>query len=145
MPKIGDEPHAQRRGWLKNGNQPGDFSAAPRCGAKTRRATRCQCPAMKNGRCRLHGGLSTGPRTPEGQLDARGVFARDADDAGRVEAAMAGPLGAVGRDVTRTELPELSRAARWQPDLGASGGAVGRQAFADEETNGGDSASWPRR
>jgi hypothetical protein len=22
---------------------------------------------MKNGRCRLHGGLSTGPRTPEGR------------------------------------------------------------------------------
>jgi hypothetical protein len=66
VPKIGDQPHAQRRGWLKNGNPPGDFSAAPRCGAKTRRATRCQCPAMKNGRCRLHGGLSTGPRTPEG-------------------------------------------------------------------------------
>jgi len=61
-----NEPHAQRRGWLKNENQPGDFSAAQRCGAKTRRATRCQCPAMKNGRCRLHGGLSTGPRTPEG-------------------------------------------------------------------------------
>ena len=64
--KIKNEPHEKRRGWLKNGNPPGDFSKAPRCGAKTRRGTPCQCPAMSNGRCRLHGGLSTGPKTPEG-------------------------------------------------------------------------------
>jgi hypothetical protein len=38
-----------------------------RCGAKTRRGTECQRPAHKhNGRCGLHGGLSTGARTPEG-------------------------------------------------------------------------------
>ena len=38
-----------------------------RCGAKTRRSTPCQRPANKrNGRCRLHGGASTGPRTKEG-------------------------------------------------------------------------------
>jgi hypothetical protein len=51
---------------LKSVNPLFDFSKAPRCGAKTRRATCCQCPAMPNGRCRLHGGLSTGPLTPEG-------------------------------------------------------------------------------
>lgn len=39
---------------------------APRCGAKTRRKTACLSPAMPNGRCRLHGGKSTGPRTKEG-------------------------------------------------------------------------------
>ena len=51
-------------GRLKNGNAPGDFSKAPRCGAKTRRGTPCQCPAMAGKRrCRLHGGKSTGPRT----------------------------------------------------------------------------------
>ena len=59
-------PHEKRRGWLKSGNPPGDFSKAARCGAKTRRGTPCQCPAMANGRCRLHGGLSTGPKTAEG-------------------------------------------------------------------------------
>ena len=33
----------------------------------TRRGTECQSAAYKqNGRCRLHGGLSTGARTPEG-------------------------------------------------------------------------------
>jgi len=62
----GPIPHEPRRGWLRNGNRPGDFSRAPRCGAKTRRGTSCQCPAMANGRCRLHGGLSTGPKTAAG-------------------------------------------------------------------------------
>ena len=39
-----------------------------RCGAKTRRGTGCQRPAnRKNGRCRLHGGASTGARTGEGR------------------------------------------------------------------------------
>jgi hypothetical protein len=41
--------------------------AARRCGAR-RRADGCPCtqPAMANGRCRFHGGKSTGPRTSEG-------------------------------------------------------------------------------
>lgn len=58
-------------GWLKNGNPPGDPSTAPRCGAKTRRGKKCQAPAMRNGRCRMHGGSSTGPRTPEGLARSR--------------------------------------------------------------------------
>ena len=51
-------------------NKPHDsnpFADVERCGAKTRRGTACLCPAMKNGRCRLHGGLSTGPKTEEGR------------------------------------------------------------------------------
>ena len=40
-----------------------------RCGAKTRRGTACQRPAnKKNGRCRLHGGASTGAKTDEGRV-----------------------------------------------------------------------------
>jgi hypothetical protein len=64
--EIGGTPHKKRRGTLRNANPPGDFSTAPRCGAKNRRGTPCQCPAMRNGRCRLHGGLSTGPKTAAG-------------------------------------------------------------------------------
>jgi len=60
-----------RRGRLKNGNRPGDFLAASRWGARTRCSGACRQPAMKNGRCRLHGGLSTGPRTPEGLARSR--------------------------------------------------------------------------
>lgn len=37
------------------------LNAAPRCGAKTRARSPCQCPAMRDRkRCRLHGGKSTG-------------------------------------------------------------------------------------
>jgi len=40
----------------------------PRCGAKTRKGTPCKAPAVSgSNRCRLHGGLSTGPRTEEGR------------------------------------------------------------------------------
>jgi hypothetical protein len=49
----------------------------PRCGALTRQGERCKQlpvsdasryrPAPRNGRCRFHGGLSTGPKTPEGR------------------------------------------------------------------------------
>lgn len=66
MAQFENEPHAKRFGWLKNDNSTGDPSKAPRCGAKTRKASSCFAPAMKNGRCRMHGGKSTGPRTLEG-------------------------------------------------------------------------------
>ena len=56
-----------RRGSLRNGNRAGDFLAAPRCNACTRAHGACRQPAMANGRCRFHGGLSTGPRTAEGR------------------------------------------------------------------------------
>ncbi len=39
------------------------------CGAKSKRTgLSCRQPSMKNGRCRLHGGKSTGPKTLEGLL-----------------------------------------------------------------------------
>lgn len=84
-----NEGHAPRSGRLKNGNTPGDLRNAARCGARTRRGTPCQGPAIANGRCRMHGGPSTGPRTPEGlaqsagQLEVRdlfGVVDRDLED-----------------------------------------------------------------
>jgi hypothetical protein len=74
-------------GPLRNGNPRGDPSKAPRCGAKTRRGTACQCPAMrKRRRCRLHGGKSTGPRTAEGLARSRrarwkhGAYSREVRD-----------------------------------------------------------------
>jgi hypothetical protein len=45
-----------------------DMQAAKRCGAKTRRGTECQSPAMPNGRCRMHGGTS--PGAPKGNRNA---------------------------------------------------------------------------
>src|ERR1019366_2539569 len=64
--KTAETPHEKRQGVLRNGNPSGDFSKAPRCGARNRRGTPCECPARANGRCRLHGGLSTGPKTLAG-------------------------------------------------------------------------------
>jgi len=55
-----------KRGRLKNGNPVGDYLAAPRCGARTRSGASCRQPAVPNGRCRFHGGKSTGPRTAAG-------------------------------------------------------------------------------
>ena len=38
------------------------------CGARTRDGTPCMAPAMPNGRCRAHGGLS--PGAPKGNRNA---------------------------------------------------------------------------
>ena len=48
--------------WLYGPNWQGQ-----RCEARTRRGTLCKRPgAKKNGRCKLHGGRSTGPKTEDG-------------------------------------------------------------------------------
>jgi hypothetical protein len=54
-------------------------------GARSKRTGKpCQGAAMPNGRCKLHGGKSTGPRTPEGLERSRranwkhGHFSREA-------------------------------------------------------------------
>jgi hypothetical protein len=65
-PKMTDLPHAP--GWRAH---LGKAQATPRCGAKRRDGVSCTSPVMKNGRCRMHGGKSTGPRTPEGLERAR--------------------------------------------------------------------------
>ncbi len=51
----------------------------PRCGARCRDRHPCRAPVVwdhennrpRNGRCKLHGGLSTGPTTLAGQLRAK--------------------------------------------------------------------------
>jgi uncharacterized protein YjcR len=49
-----------------------------RCGARTRSGNRCQAPAMPNGRCRMHGGLS--PGAPKGNKNAlkHGLYTAEA-------------------------------------------------------------------
>jgi hypothetical protein len=50
------------------GTRFGDSWTGQRCLAKTRRGSSCQKAAIAGkGRCRLHGGASTGPRTVEGR------------------------------------------------------------------------------
>ena len=61
--------------WRFGPNWPGK-----RCEAKTKKGTPCQRPAkLPVGRCRLHGGESTGPRTEEGLkrlADSKTIFNR---------------------------------------------------------------------
>ena len=55
---------------LQKGHEPmNDPAQTPiRCGAKTRSAALCsKFPIKGKRRCRLHGGLSTGPKTPAGR------------------------------------------------------------------------------
>ena len=71
-------------------------NAAPRCGARCKRTGKpCRAAAMPNGRCKVHGGKSTGPRTPEGLERSRranwkhGRFSREAKaERSRVRAAI---------------------------------------------------------
>ena len=79
-----NQNHTKEPALLKNGNPRGNPNAAPRCGAKTRKGTPCMTPAMKGKkRCRLHGGKSTGPKTPEGLEKSRtsrlrhGLYSKD--------------------------------------------------------------------
>lgn len=60
------KPHAKHKCSRKTNDLPWAFMKALKCGAKTRKGIPCMAPAMKNGRCRLHGGKSTGPKTSEG-------------------------------------------------------------------------------
>lgn len=67
-----DENNNINRGRLKYGNPSGNPRSSPRCEAKTRSGAPCRGPAMRSRktgrytRCRMHGGASTGPKTPEG-------------------------------------------------------------------------------
>lgn len=56
---------ASDRGIHKLSSEPVSSDAIT-CGAKTRSGAPCRNLPMKNGRCRMHGGASTGRKTPEG-------------------------------------------------------------------------------
>ena len=63
--KKSEEKNGPPRGY---GTRFGSEWPGRRCGAKTRRGTACQKPALRNKtRCQLHGGRSTGPRTEQGK------------------------------------------------------------------------------
>src|SRR5690625_2849732 len=51
-----------------------------RCGAKTRSGGKCKNWAMANGRCRMHGGKSTGPPKKNKNSMKHGLFAKYSPD-----------------------------------------------------------------
>jgi hypothetical protein len=58
----GDDPPPSRDG-AETALRTGEGA---QCGARNRSGGICCAPPLPNGRCRDHGGLSTGPRTAEG-------------------------------------------------------------------------------
>lgn len=54
------------------------------CGAKTRSGSACKTRPMPNGRCRMHGGTSTGPLDQSGNQNARrhGLFSKALGESG---------------------------------------------------------------
>ena len=95
--------------WLYGPNWEGT-----RCEALTRKGTLCQRPGSKqNGRCKLHGGRSTGPRTEDGV--ARLVASKVTHGrAMKAERAKAKQRAEVGRQVMR----ELREIETWALDHG---------------------------
>ena len=66
---------AQHEAWLRRMRYkpppPKPRMAKVQCGAYARSTGQpCKAKALANGRCKNHGGLSTGPRTPEGKARA---------------------------------------------------------------------------
>ena len=84
------------------------------CEARTRRGTLCQRPGTKqNGKCRLHGGRSTGPRTAEG-VARLAVSKTTHGHNTKAERAKAKHRPEVGRQVMR----ELKEIETWALDHG---------------------------
>ena len=85
-----------------------------RCGANTRRGTAFQRPAnKKSGRCRLHGGASTGPRIADGRAGISAANLRHGRFT-KVKLERRREKAAKGREI-RKELRQMER------DLIASG------------------------
>jgi hypothetical protein len=61
-----DKPGATRRG------VPADYAGGDPglCNARTKTGRPCRAAALAHGRCKWHGGLSTGPKTAEGKAKA---------------------------------------------------------------------------
>lgn len=55
------------------------LSLHPKCGAKCRSGEPCKNPSMKNGRCRMHGGKSTGAPIKHGQRTKAALAQRRED------------------------------------------------------------------
>jgi hypothetical protein len=68
-PPDGPPPPAAAK---PRGNPNPNLALAPRCGARTRAGCPCRSPAIRGKlRCRMHGGRSPGPRTPQGHARMR--------------------------------------------------------------------------
>ena len=68
VPPINGDELEPPTGSTRRGVPPDYDGTDPRlCNAKTRAGRPCRALALPAGRCKWHGGMSTGPRTPEGR------------------------------------------------------------------------------
>ena len=89
--------------WQVGPNWPGTG-----CGAKTRAGTPCKNPAVRGRRrCRMHGGKSTGAKTPEGRAKLRALHLKHgrSTTAAKAEAKR---RAQIGREI-RAELKEIEQ------------------------------------
>ena len=81
-----------------------------RCGAKTRAGTPCKNPAVTGkARCRMHGGKSTGAKTPEGRARLSALHLKHGRSTTEAKAE-AQRRAQVGREI-RAELRDIEREA----------------------------------
>jgi hypothetical protein len=81
-----------------------------RCGAKTRAGTPCKNPAIAGKqRCRMHGGKSTGAKTPEGRAKLRALHWKHGRATTEAKAE-ARRRAQVGREI-RAELRDIEKEA----------------------------------
>ena len=73
--KTPEELMADHEAWVQRATRkpppPKPRKQKVQCGARTISTGKpCRAKALANGRCKYHGGMSTGPRTPEGKARA---------------------------------------------------------------------------
>src|SRR5579872_5012141 len=78
---------------------------ADKCGAKNRRGKKCGNRGMANGRCKFHGGMSTGPKKPNTKFNAlkHGIYAKQLLP-GELPLYRAMQLGSVDHEIRLTRL-----------------------------------------
>ena len=90
------------------------------CGAHARTTCApCKAKALPNGRCKLHGGMSTGPKTPEGR-QAIGAATKARMAAGQLQKAIAGRaqwLNDGGRELLSRKAKARAARANWFKSL----------------------------
>ena len=93
------------------------FKPKKKCGAHARTTgAPCKAKALPNGRCKLHGGLSTGPRSAEGK-QAIGAATKARMAAGQLQKAIEGRrrwLDAGGREHLSRLAKKRAARLRWK-------------------------------
>lgn len=80
VPHGSHDPESRKNAHTRDMGYSGDGTAKSKqvCGAKSRNGTPCQAPGNgKGGRCKLHGGKSSGPKTQEGKARSLAALRRN--------------------------------------------------------------------